>query len=155
MSDINQKYSVNVSPEKLYEALVQKKHVAAWWTADCMLDTHEGGYAKFSFAGKGIEKTMRIERLIPSRLVEWTVVEAAAEGVRNEWVGTRVRFRITSGRAAGTSELEFTHGAFPGETEMYARVTQGWGHFLGTSLKSYLEEGKGYPFAGACVSEEK
>jgi uncharacterized protein YndB with AHSA1/START domain len=142
MSDINQKYTVNASPEKLYEALTQKKHLAAWWVSDCLVDAYEGGYAKFSFAQMCTEKTMRVERLIPGRLVEWTVVDASSNGERNEWVGTRIRFQITPGRN-GASELAFFHGAFPGETEMYRRVTQGWGHFLGTSLKSYVEEGKG------------
>jgi uncharacterized protein YndB with AHSA1/START domain len=152
MSDINQSYVIQNSSENLYAALTKSAQLAAWWTPEALSDAREGGYAKFGF-GSMADMTMRIERLVPGKLVELSCIDASYNGQPSEWIGTRLRFELNR-IADQKTELRLVHAGFPGETETFKGVTQGWAHFLGNSLKSYLEEGKAYPYSGSCPGKD-
>jgi hypothetical protein len=93
---------------------------------------------------------MRIESLQPDAEVRWQCVEQhhhAPDKLKraDEWAGTSVVFRLVPQSKTGTL-LHFEHiGLVPG-LECYDICNTGWNHFLGISLKNFVETGKGTPY---------
>ena len=46
MADIKLNVTINASPEKVYEALTEQKHLEAWWTTDCIVKPEVGSQSK-------------------------------------------------------------------------------------------------------------
>ena len=86
---------------------------------------------------------MEIVKLEPNKLVEWKCVEAGEES-NKEWEGTSVIWEISDD--SGKTNLNMVHKDWKEETELFSRCTDGWNHYAGNSLKSYLETGKGDPW---------
>jgi len=80
------KLTINADPTKIFEALTQAKHVAAWWTPDCTVKLKVGGFARFEFKGAGGRldgfSRMRIEKLNPGSLVERKCVDQDYQGIK-------------------------------------------------------------------------
>jgi len=144
MTEIKQSYALNVSSEKVFDALTQEAHLKLWWTPDCKAECVVGGTANFEFNPYGDYCNMKVSKLEEYKLVEWECVESTMMKTK-DWVGTTIRFELSSTDQGGTN-LEFTHSGWPGETDCYKACVDGWAHFLGKSLKAYLETGKGQPF---------
>jgi uncharacterized protein YndB with AHSA1/START domain len=111
MPEITYKLTINAAPAKVYEALTHAKHIAGWWTPDCTADQKVGGVARFEFKGPTGKldgySEMRIERLVPGKLVEWKCVDQKY-GSSNDWIGTTVRFQLSPSAQSGT-DLNFVH----------------------------------------------
>jgi len=94
---------------------------------------------------------MLTEKLTPMREVVWRCLEqhheAAELNRKDEWAGTRVKFTLESNSPSST-RLHFEHEGLTPGLECYQICENGWGHFLQTSLKKFVETGKGEPFAG-------
>jgi uncharacterized protein YndB with AHSA1/START domain len=148
MPEIMYKFTINVSPSRVFEALTDQNYVAKWWTPDCTLDAKVGGRARFEFknASGGLDgySVMSIEQLVPNQLVEWKCIEQDYQG-NDDWVGTTIRFRLADNRRGGT-DIDFAHVDWNTTDGSYSRCTDGWKHVLRTSLKNYLETGKGEPY---------
>jgi len=148
MPAITYQLTINAAPAKVFEALTHPKHIAGWWTPDCTADQKEGGRARFEF--KSAEgkldgySVMRIVRLVPGKLVEWKCLEQDYQGIK-DWIGTTIRFRLSSNAQQGT-DLDFAHLDWQNTQGSYHRCTDGWEHVIKTSLKNYLETGKGEPY---------
>jgi len=147
MPEITHTLTINAAPNKVFEALTDQKHLARWWTPDCTADLKEGGLARFEFKAANGKldgySVMRIVRLVPGKLVEWKCLEQDYQGIR-DWVGTTIRFSL-SPNEQGT-DLDLAHLDWQNTQGSYHRCTEGWGHVLKTSLKNYLEIGKGEPY---------
>jgi len=144
MADIVQSYTIKVSPEKVYEALTQEAHLKLWWTPDCKAECVVGGTANFEFNPFGDYCNMKVTKLEENELVEWNCVESTMMKTK-DWVGTTIRFELSANDEDGTN-LNFIHSGWASETDCYKKCVDGWAHFLGESLKAYLETGKGQPF---------
>lgn len=135
--------------------MTDQSHVAKWWTPDCTLEDRVGGHATFEF--KAADGTldgyslMRIEKLVPAALVEWACIEQDYQG-NNDWIGTTVRFHLTQNAQQGT-DLDFSHSGWKTTDGTFHRCTDGWRHVIGTSLKNYLEIGKGEPYLAHLAKE--
>lgn len=140
MPDIKLTVEINASPEKVYEALTEQKHLALWWTPECKVDSEE---ARFEFNPYGDYVVVNIEKLEPNKLVEWKVEDSRMMKT-GEWNGTTITFEIVE--KDRKTELSFVHKDWKEETECYKKCTNGWTHFIVNSLKSYLESGVGQPF---------
>jgi len=155
MPQIAYKFSVNALPARVYEALTDQKHVSQWWTPDCTMDRKTGGRAKFEFKSSSGAldgyAIMRIEKLIPNKLVEWKCTEQDYQGV-SDWVGTTIRFRLSPNPADGT-DVDFAHLDWQNREGSFRRCTDGWNHVLITSLKNYIEKGKGEPYLAHLETE--
>lgn len=91
---------------------------------------------------------MRIERLEPGREVHWLCtgahIAAAQLTRKDEWVGTRLIFRLTPD-GEGCTRLEFEHIGLVPAFECYGLCSDGWRHYLG-SLQRFVETGCGTPY---------
>ena len=135
-------------PKKVYDALTQEAGLKGWWTTDCEADPREGTVSTFRF-GKTYNK-VRVDRLVPGTEVGWTCVEQHHHSPDrlsrpDEWVGTKMAFRLSRNASDGT-DLDFTHEGLTKQLDCYEICEKGWTHFLTVSLKQLLETGKGQPY---------
>jgi len=155
MPEITYQCTINASPARVYDALTDQAHVAKWWTPDCTLEHRVGGHATFEFkAADGRPdgySLMRIEKLVPGALVEWKCVEQDYQG-NTDWIGTSIRFRLSENSQKGT-DLDFSHADWKTTEGSFHRCTDGWRHVLETSLRNYLEIGKGETYLAHIAKE--
>ena len=133
----------------VFAALTTEKGLKGWWTTTCEAGSGVGSRSIFRF-GKTYN-VMRVEKVLPNQELIWKCLEqhheAAELNRKDEWAGTTVKFRLESPSAAATV-LHFEHEGLVPKLECYGICEQGWNHFLKSSLKSYVETGKGQPFSG-------
>lgn len=139
-------------PAAVYAALARGDGLRGWWTVDCEAAANVGGTIDLRFGRS--RKVMRIERLEPARGVRWlcTGAHIAAGDLsrRDEWVGTRLVFRLIP-EAAGRTLLEFEHVGLMPELECFELCRNGWRCFL-ASLQQFVETGRGTPYARAAAA---
>jgi len=148
MHDYTCTFTMQAPPARVYAALTTPDGLRGWWTEDCDVGAAVGDSATFRF-GK-THKTFRIETLTPERMICWRCTEQYHHlpGIlkkTDEWVGTRLRFALEPEGEGGT-RLSFTHEGLVPTMECYAICQGGWDHFLKTSLKNFVERGKGEPY---------
>jgi uncharacterized protein YndB with AHSA1/START domain len=134
------------SPRAVYAALTTQDGLRQWWTHTCDVGTEVGSRSTFRFGPH--HKVMEIERLVPEREVVWRCVVAhiavASFQRKDEWVGTRIVFRLSPARD-GKTVLDFEHIGLTPEFECHEACVEGWDQYLG-SLKALVESGQGAPF---------
>jgi len=137
MADILHEVEINTSPTKVYEAITQQQGLASWWTTDTKAKPEVGSISEFGFDGGKFLIKMEVAALEPNHKVEWKSRLGAPD-----WDGTYVTWELTS--VAGGTKLLFGHRNYASTDGSYASVNYNWGKYL-SSLKDYLETGKGSP----------
>ena len=136
MTDILHRITIETSPEKLYRALTEETGLSAWWTKTETTPS-PGASASFQFGPDDHTVEMKIIELIPDEKVVWKCVAGP-------WVDTgEFSFEIQPDERG--SVVKFAHRGWPEADEFFMHCNSKWGFFLGVSLKSYLETGKGRP----------
>jgi uncharacterized protein YndB with AHSA1/START domain len=134
-------------PRRVYEAIATADGVRSWWT-DGQIAEGVGGVSRLTFGAGWTE--LRIERLVPDREVEWRCVGQDIDHFdpTDEWVGTTIHFRLTPLDGGWKTRLEFVHEGLAslGCEEM---CTKGWDHYIRTSLRGLVEDGRGAAGPGA------
>ena len=137
---------LQASPAIVYAALTTSDGLRSWWTQDCDVSTEVGSTIRLRFGCS--QKDMRIERLEPGSDVRWLCTGAriaSAELTRqDEWVGTRLVFRLVS-HGPGRTRLDFEHIGLVPALDCYGLCSDGWRHYL-DSLQELVETGRGTPF---------
>jgi len=144
--------AVEQSPEAAYDAINNPR---GWWSEDLVGDTDSQG-ATFVYRYKDIHRcTMRITELVPGARVEWEVASNYFNFTRDEteWTGTRIVFDIS--RAGDETLVRFTHVGLTAADECYDACSQGWGMYIGQSLRRLIAEGKGMPNVGEPMTEKE
>lgn len=148
MPEIRHNLSINATPQRVFEALTNAENIAGWWTPDCAADQNVGGFVEVEFKARDGNldgrTRLRIEQLAPGKIVEWKCVEQSYQGI-SDWVGTTIRFRLTENPQDGT-DIDFAHVDWKNKEGSYQRCGDGWEFILKTSLKNYVEAGKGEPY---------
>jgi uncharacterized protein YndB with AHSA1/START domain len=132
----------------VFEAITTEKGLKGWWTTTCETGTGVGSKSTFRF-GKTYN-VMKTVKLVPNQEVVWQCEaqhhESAELKRKDEWAGTMVKFQIES-RSPTSTVVHFEHVGLQPQLECYGICEQGWNHFLKSSLKGYVETGRGGPFA--------
>ncbi|HXF31987.1 MAG TPA: SRPBCC domain-containing protein [Solirubrobacterales bacterium] len=133
-------------PARVYDALATEAGVIAWWTEGTFAE-EVGGVGRLAFGSGWTE--LQVEKLVPEREVEWTCVGQSIEHFdpTDEWVGTRITFRLKSLDGERT-HLEFAHHGLAG-LSCEAMCVNGWDHYIRVSLRGLVEAGQGAAGAGA------
>lgn len=139
MPDILHEVTIKGSPDKIYKALTEQEGLAAWWTVHTDAKPKVGNVNEFRFNNGAYVFKMEIDSLEPNKKVHWNALQGAPD-----WGGTRVTFDISNGEEG--TKLLFGHRDYASTEGSFASVSYNWAWFL-TSLKSYIEEGKGTPYA--------
>ena len=66
------------------------------------------------------------------------------KGIKEEWLNSEIVFNFKK-LNTDTIEIFFEHKGLTPELNCYEICNAGWTHFISTSLKQYLETGKGLP----------
>ncbi len=144
VKNIQHSFTIKAAPETLYRALTLGQEIAQWWTSDVELAPTVGSKGLFRWRDYGYEVEVVVEALTPSKEVRWACTRSNMQGT-SAWVGSKISFQIKA-TAPTQSELIFTQSPYSEESSCYQTCVDGWNYFLGKSLKSYLEEGKGAPY---------
>jgi uncharacterized protein YndB with AHSA1/START domain len=134
-------------PARVYEAIATEAGVTSWWTEGTFAE-EVGEVGRLAFGSGWTE--LRVERLVPERGVEWTCVGQSIEHFdpTDEWVGTRIVFRLESLDSGDRTHLEFTHHGLAG-LGCEEMCVKGWDHYIRVSLRALVETGQGAAGAGA------
>ncbi|HET9278884.1 MAG TPA: SRPBCC domain-containing protein [Flavitalea sp.] len=159
MPHIRHTLLINVSAEKIYNAITTQEGLSVWWTPDANVKPEVDSVARFAF-GPSYFKEMKITELTPSRKVTWICIAGA-----EEWIGTTISFQLQAGdketllnshpemidqiqqqtNDGDGTLLIFQHNNWKEYTPMFAECNYTWGRFL-RSLKLFCETGKGMPW---------
>ena len=137
--DIRHSFVIAAKPEAIAEALTRAEHIRGWWTHEATL---QGGRLGAGWSGHGWVVTMDVVRNDAERNVVWRCVKSNMQNT-NAWEGTTISFVFTP--VEGGTRVDFAQTGYR-ESPCYVLCVQGWAYFLGTSLKGYLETGKGTPY---------
>ncbi|UAB73071.1 SRPBCC domain-containing protein [Vibrio sp. SCSIO 43132] len=137
MTSIHHHVVMETTPEKLYQAITSSEGLSNWWTkADAT--TILGENLSFYFGPQCDHKVeMQLVSLEKNRKVVWQCVEGP-------WQEMGHFMFIISEDERGAA-LSFTHEGWPEMGPFFGHCNCKWGLFIGLSLKSYLETGKGVP----------
>jgi uncharacterized protein YndB with AHSA1/START domain len=133
---------VKASPEALFEALTTVTGLAAWWNP--VTGSGEAGGELRFIMNSPEPLVIQVDEATRPTSVRWTVTDCP---FLPDWVGTRPTFTITL-VDSGTSELRFRHHGLNQALECIDMCTRSWDHFM-TSLRDYVETGRGSPFGSA------
>jgi len=137
MHSILHRVEVDVSPEKVYQALLTQQGLSAWWTK-VETDEKEGGTANFAFGPNGEHQVvMAIVELVPEEKVIWQCQAGPWE--------TTGQFCFDIEPIERGAAFNFSHAGWQEPDNFYRHCNCKWGFFLGVSLKEYLETGVGKP----------
>jgi len=129
--------TIKAPPEKIMEALMQEEHIQKWWTNEAKVIDGKG---VFGFSDHG-DTEARFDMERHDNKVVWKCTKSSMAGT-NAWEGTTVTFVLTP--EANSTRLDFLQSGYR-ESPCYQVCNDAWGFFVGTSLKQYLETGKGSP----------
>jgi hypothetical protein len=133
--------TVAASPD---EILATIRNPRSWWSEGI---TGSAGAAGDEFDyryGTVHYCRVRIAESGPQRVV-WEILEnefGVVDG-EDEWVGTRCVFDLVPGQ--GSTVLRFTHDGLYPHFSCYDVCSQGWDHYIGSSLAAALTDGQGHP----------
>ena len=130
---------VKASPDALFDALTTVTGLAAWWNP-ATGSGESGGELRFIMNAPE-PLVIHVDEATRASSVRWTVADCP---FLPDWVGTRPTFTITP-VDDDTSELDFLHQGLSEELECIDMCTRSWDHYM-TSLRDYLEVGRGSPF---------
>ena len=130
---------VKASPDALFEALTTTTGLGAWWNP-ATGSGEAGGQLRFIMNAPE-PLVVRVDEAVRPTSVRWTVTDCP---FLPDWIGTRPTFTITP-LDGQTSELHFHHHGLNQELECIDMCTRSWDHYM-TSLRDYLEVGRGSPF---------
>ncbi|SHL49683.1 Uncharacterized conserved protein YndB, AHSA1/START domain [Pseudonocardia thermophila] len=146
--------TVDAPPRTVYEAVLD---VRGWWSAALVGESRAVGDV-FEFEVPGVHWSRhRVTEIVPGERVAWRTLDARMTFLDDEaeWAGTDIEFAISE--RAGRTELRFTHhGVTPG-SECFDACSDGWGFYIGTSLRELVTSGTGRPNglpAEAALAEE-
>ena len=147
MNHYQRSLMLDAEPAQVYAALSTPAGLRGWWTQDCDVATAIGETSRFRFGRH--HKAMLVEQLDPNHDVRWLCTGAhiaAPELTRpDEWVGTRIVFRLTA-QEAGRTRVDFEHVGLVPEMECFGMCSRGWNYFL-ESLQAFVRTGHGTPYA--------
>jgi uncharacterized protein YndB with AHSA1/START domain len=142
--DVLHACEVHAQPHTLFDAIATQRGQTAFWTTDAVVEPRVGSVAAFGFPGTPARMRMRIDRLEPGRLVEWTCLGDYG------WEGTRLTWEIRTAPTPGQTTLMFRHAGFGDDysDDQYGHVNYTWGQIMGR-LKAYAETGQPQPYFAA------
>ncbi|MDT0608146.1 hypothetical protein [Croceitalea rosinachiae] len=145
MDNYMQSVLISGSNDKIFGALTVG--IDKWWGEVNQQANNLGSIFKVSFGEAfWVFKVTHLERdsTITWECIESNQVHAGLKGVREEWLGTKLHWNITS-KDNQTTNVDFLHEGLVPTFNCYDVCSKAWDYFITDSLKSYIEEGIGKP----------
>ena len=116
---------VRVTPERLFELLVEPAALERWWPDVADLEPRVGGRVRMEFRGGESVVNGEVTRFEPPYSLGFTWVRAESPDVT-----TQVDFTVTA-LDEGRSRIEVVHSRWEQAPELRPMHDAGWAHFLG------------------------
>ncbi len=145
MENYRQSVIIETTPVRGFEALT--KRIPEWWGQVDNQIKKEGDSFRVSF-GEAFW-TFKVTKFEPGKEIIWLCTEsnqvhAGLKGVKEEWLGTILHWRIQE-RENNLVEIDFLHEGLVPSFNCYEVCSTAWDFFITDSLKQFLEQGKGKP----------
>ena len=140
LPDIRHRVRVDAPLAAVRAALLQQDHLRGCWTREAEV---ADGTGVFRWSGHGFEVRLILRQNTAGDLVRWHCTASNMQHTA-AWEGTSMRFRLRALDAI-TTQIDFSHTGYQA-SDCRAVCDQGWAFFLGTSLRQYLETGRGMPY---------
>ncbi len=138
MPDILIEVTIAATPENVFEALTEQNGLASWWTTHAIAQPTVGAMVRVSFRNDERAHVFDVVALEPARKIVWHTRQSFLP----DWLGTRITWDLTP--VDNSTIILFTQRGFATENGSLPKVTYSWAVVI-TSLKAYLETGKGTP----------
>lgn len=96
----------------------------------------------------GTFKTFRVRKLVHDKEIIWDCIDSFLDveelPQKSEWTGTTIIWTIET--APEGAVLRVVHAGLSPEVGCYQACEAGWLHFVGQSLKPFIETGLGKPY---------
>lgn len=139
MAEIRHSFFVQTQPPDVAAALMDVGHIRNWWTREASITD---GVGQFGWSGHGWGVTLEMTAPLPDRSVVWRCTRSNMQNT-DAWEGTLISFALTP--EDGGTRVDFSQTGYR-QSDCFDACDQGWAYFIGTSLKQYLETGKGVPY---------
>jgi hypothetical protein len=140
--DYTNTFTVDQAPQDVFKAICNPR---GWWSEEIQGDTDRLG-AVFFYSYQDVHRgTFKVTEFKPGERIAWHVLQNYLSFVEDttEWTGTDIVFDLS--RDGGKTKVRFTHvGLNPGE-QCYDACHEGWGFYVGTSLRELITKGRGQP----------
>ena len=131
---------VKASPDAIFDALTTSTWLSEWWNPATGSGQTRG---QLRFIMNSPEPlVIHVEEATRPTSVRWTVTDCP---FLPDWIGTKPTFSITP-LDGDTTEVHFHHHGLSEELECFDMCARSWNHYMATSLRDYLEVGRGSPF---------
>jgi hypothetical protein len=137
--EIRHEFFVAVAEDAIVQALLDPGQIRSWWSREARLDD---GCLVVSWSGHGWEVALEPSWDARDHTVTWHCLRSNMQGT-NAWEGTNISFKL--GPVPGGTRIEFAQTGYR-DSPCYETCVGGWAFFVGTSLKQFLETGKGIPY---------
>lgn len=136
MTEILHRVVIKSTPEQVFAAITSQEGLSSWWTTMVETNGEKGSIAKFRFGDGSMGADMKLTEIVEGRKVSWFCTNGP-------WEGTSYDFEIEPDEKGAA--LNFSNHGWEKPDNFYRHCNCKWGFFLGTSLKDYIETGKGRP----------
>ena len=139
--------NVNTTKGKAFEAVTLG--INKWWGNVDNSDILKLDDEFSIFFEEGTQWRFAISKLEKYKEVRWKCIHAnhtfsGLKGIKEEWLNSEIIFNFKE-LNANIIELSFEHNGLTPDLNCYEICDAGWTHFIVTSLKQFLETGKGSP----------
>jgi hypothetical protein len=142
----NKSFTTSITVDKpANEVYTAIQNFRGWWSEEIEGNTDKLNET-FFYHYKDIHLCkLRLIESVTDRKLVYEVTENEFNFVQDktEWVGTRLIFEIHD--AGDHSTVKFTHEGLVPEYECFEVCNEAWSSYIGNSLKSFIETGKGNP----------
>jgi uncharacterized protein YndB with AHSA1/START domain len=137
MVSILHDFTIEAPSSSVFDSITTPAGLDQWWTHYSSGEPRRGAEYALGF-GPEYDWEARVTRCVRDREFEIEMVEAT-----DEWVGTRVGFRLVP--AGGRTHVSFWHTGWAEATPHFRAVSFGWAAYL-RLLRRYLESGETVPY---------
>lgn len=144
-ADYNKTIIVKNNAGQVFDALTL--NIPLWWTEMFEGKSNNIGDRFTVRFGDNVHKTIEVTDMLLHKKLEWLVTDSLINipdlTRKSEWTDTRIIWEMEPQNDETT--LSLTHVGLTPSVECYDICVDGWMNFI-TSLKQYIETGKGRPF---------
>lgn len=142
--DYKSSFLTTANSEETFNAIT--KEINKWWGR--VDNPVEKSGDEFSVYFGRTEWRFKILDYVKNETLTWHCVKAnhihdGLHDIQEEWLNTTVEWKIK--QIEGKTEIKLVHKGLTHNLNCYEVCKSGWDYFLQSSLKNYLDNGKGTP----------
>jgi uncharacterized protein YndB with AHSA1/START domain len=123
----------------VFKALTERQGLEAWWVTHAIAEPKVGSTIQAFFGHEPFTEKMEVRTLEPDRKVAWIT----RQSILPEWIDTHITWDLSL--VENGTKILFGQRGYASADGCLAMCSYHWAGYL-SSLKDYLEKGKGNPY---------